>query len=578
MKKDAAFSLAALAVLAALSISVVGAAADPVVIFPDFNLEQAIREAIVKPSGDIHESDLAPLTVLAASSKGIVNLEGIQHCVNLTDLNLGTNQISDIGPLSGLANLTDLNLNRNQITDISPLSGLARLDRLSLSINQINDISPLSGLTSLVSLYLGNNQIENIDAISGLTKLTSLSFYNNKKISDISALLGMTKLTYLNLQHNQIGDIGVLSGRTTLRDLELGNNQIGDISALSGMTNLEELGLGGNRISDISVLSAMTNLYMLELHSNEICDISVLEGMVRLWYLNVGRNQISDIGPLVANPGLGAGDEVGISRNWLCLAPGSEDMDDVDELLNRVVDLYYSPQLVPSDLSATAVSPTGIDLQWDGDDVVHEDGFRIERNEGGGPYSEIATVGPDAVAYSDTGLASLTTYCYRVRATNACGETCYSNDACAMTPVSPPVAAFTYAPGCAIAGAEIAFTDASADDGAVVAWAWGFGDGSTSTERHPLHRFASFGSYTVTLRVTDDDGATDETSQVVRVYLRGDLNGDDLVDLIDVLMLHRHVHDGVEFDACQGARADIDDDGDVDEDDAQALADRVFVR
>jgi len=556
MKKDAAFSAATFAVLVVLLLSVVGSAADPVVIFPDLNLERAIREAIVKPSGDIHESDLAPLTELKASGKGIVNLEGMEHCVNLTDLHL----------------------HRNQISDISPLSGLARLEYLSLSINRINDVSPLSGLTSLVTLFLGNNQISDIGPLSGLANLEDLSFFNTQLISDISALSGMTKLTYLNLKHNQIGDISVLSGRTTLRDLELGYNQITDISALSGMTDLESLGLGGNRISDIGVLSAMTKLYELDLNGNEICDISVVEGMERLWYLGLGNNQISDIGPLVANPGIGAGDEVGIWYNWLCLAAGSEDRSDIQTLLDRGVALCYEPQCGPASLTATAGSSTRIDLQWAAASVVHEDGFRIERNEEGGAYSEIATVGPDVSLYSDTGLTSLATYCYRVRATNACGESCYSNEACATTPVSAPVADFAYAPGCAIAGSVIAFTDASTDDGAVVAWAWDFGDGSTSSEQHPSHRFASCDSYTVTLRVTDDGGATDETSQVVRVYLRGDLNGDDLVDLIDVLMLYRHVHDGLGFDGCQQARADIDDDGDVDEDDAQALVDRVFVR
>ncbi|NJL60049.1 MAG: hypothetical protein HC887_10835 [Desulfobacteraceae bacterium] len=57
-------------------------------------------------------------------------------------------------------NLTELYLSINQISDISPLSVLTDLTILGLIHNQINDISPLSALTNLEQLYLGENPIE----------------------------------------------------------------------------------------------------------------------------------------------------------------------------------------------------------------------------------------------------------------------------------------------------------------------------------------------------------------------------------------------------------------------------------
>ena len=70
----------------------------------------------------------------------------------------------------------------------------------------------------------------------------------------------------------------------------------------------------------------------------------------------------------------------------------------------------------------------------------NETGFKIERKLGaGGTYSQIATVGAGVVSYNDTGLVVNTTSYYRVRATNAGGDSAYSAEAHATTlDVIPP--------------------------------------------------------------------------------------------------------------------------------------------
>jgi PKD repeat protein len=82
-------------------------------------------------------------------------------------------------------------------------------------------------------------------------------------------------------------------------------------------------------------------------------------------------------------------------------------------------------------------------------------------------------------------------------------------------PNNPPVANFSYD---GVRKKVIKFTDGSSDsDGTIVSWFWNFGDGDTSIEQNPNHRYVKFKNYSVTLTVTDDKGESNSTSKNISV-------------------------------------------------------------
>jgi parallel beta-helix repeat protein len=90
-------------------------------------------------------------------------------------------------------------------------------------------------------------------------------------------------------------------------------------------------------------------------------------------------------------------------------------------------------------------------------------------------------------------------------------------------PVSDPNGHYT-----GIEGVPMTFNGSGSydPDGTIVSYEWDFGDGNSSTEMNPTHTYAQDGTYTVTLNVTDNDGASDTnttTATIAEVPKKPDL-------------------------------------------------------
>jgi PKD repeat protein len=119
-------------------------------------------------------------------------------------------------------------------------------------------------------------------------------------------------------------------------------------------------------------------------------------------------------------------------------------------------------------------------------------------------------------AYSDNGL-------YRVILTVTDNDGATASAHATKTIMNrPPIASFTETAETVDTNETISFdaSDSSDPDGSIVDYSWEFGDGTKGTGVSVQHAYSQDGTYTVTLTVTDDDGATDTTSATKTVLIR----------------------------------------------------------
>lgn len=189
-----------------------------IVHIPDPNLDASIRHELGWP-------DDIPLTagVMEAlerlGDRGIIHdLTGLEHAVNLWELDMSNNEIEDISPIAGLTKLIDLNLRSNPIRNFKPLANLTNLRRLNLNGTPISNLTPLANLINLEELLLEHCNIVDVTLLANLINLKTLDLGKNQ-IIDVSPLANLTQLETLRLKENRYNDISPLLG-LSIQNLE----------------------------------------------------------------------------------------------------------------------------------------------------------------------------------------------------------------------------------------------------------------------------------------------------------------------------------------------------------------------
>ena len=153
----------------------------------------------------------------------------------------------------------------------------------------------------------------------------------------------------------------------------------------------------------------------------------------------------------------------------------------------------------PSSVTA-AVSGSSVVLQWN-DNANNESGQSIYYATATGAFSKAGNVAADQPGATITALGD-GSWRFYVTAYNSAGESAPSNTASvtlSTAPSVPLVASFGWSPDSPVMEDPVSFTDTST--GGVTSRLWNFGDGTSSAQPTPVKRYASAGTYTISLTV-----------------------------------------------------------------------------
>ena len=102
---------------------------------------------------------------------------------------------------------------------------------------------------------------------------------------------------------------------------------------------------------------------------------------------------------------------------------------------------FWNIPVAPSGLAITSILSNRVIIAWT-DNSGNETGFKIQRKQGAtGTYADLGTTAGNITSYTDATVTDGTLYYYRVCATNAAGDSAYSNEVSGTTALAKPTSA-----------------------------------------------------------------------------------------------------------------------------------------
>ena len=334
--------------------------------FPDANFREFVKQYDTDRNGSFSQAELDAVTGIAAYSKEIQSLKGIEYFTALESLRMNGNQLTSLDVSANTA-LTELDVTANQLTSLD-VSANTALTSLGVFNNQLTELN-LSANAALTSLDAGLNQLTSLN-VSGCTKLTRLSVYDNQLTElDLST---NTALTELDASQNQLTSLDV-SDCTALTSLDVFDNQLTSLD-VSKNTVLTELNVSKNQLTSLDV-SDHTALESLRAYYNQLTSLDV-SANTALTTLDVSGNQLTSL-DVSANTALTS---LGVALNQLTSLDVSANtaLTSLGVALNQLTSLDVSANTALASLDVSNNQLTKLDISSNTDlKALYVDGNQL---------------------------------------------------------------------------------------------------------------------------------------------------------------------------------------------------------
>ncbi|EGY3991728.1 LapB repeat-containing protein [Listeria monocytogenes] len=305
-------------------------------VFPDAALATVIAKAATGSEDitqEVSQTDLNKITSLTATSKGIVDLTGIDLLSKLTSLSISGNQITDISALNGLVNLSNLNVSNNKITsfNLNANSNLPMLSAVDIRSNNLKNINvqdqpklwtfkcdtgssseltevTLKNLPTLIVADNGSSAYQNDIVFSSTPGLSKVILENLPSISSsvrldrcaIEELVinNLPKVSMVNISNNKITTLEGLENLSAVNTLYVSENLVTEIESMHAFPKLQKLELGWNALTNV-VMDQVTAekfplLRTMNVRGNNLIKINI-QDQPKLWTFECDTGSSSEL-------------------------------------------------------------------------------------------------------------------------------------------------------------------------------------------------------------------------------------------------------------------------------------------
>ena len=299
--------------------------------FEDYKIEQMVRTALGRPSGQLYAAQLAGVTTLTSEigESEIRTLKDLEYLPALNALYINDELlIEDYSILARLPGLTSLGISGCALTDenLAQINACHQLTSLDISNNQITSLDPINELSYLEYLNVSGNHLSAIAAVD-FPALVSLDLSHNW-LSDLTGVENYQALISLNISDNAVTDLTPVAKLKNLNELWMSNTAPTNVKKLSALKNLVMLDVSGCGLASLSVVNDFPALSCLVANYNDVASLSTFKKQVET--LSINYNPLVDLSPLTNQKDLTSLEAIGTQIKDVSCLTGLQHLEVLD--------------------------------------------------------------------------------------------------------------------------------------------------------------------------------------------------------------------------------------------------------